>query len=684
LYVGICFFAHTVYAEEKKDSVQMQFDLDGIEILVKREALNTGDRQTYSLSLKSIEQLPQLFGSTDALRTLQLLPGVQTVGEASSGLYIEGCNPSQTLVLLDNAPVFNPVHLGGFFSVFNNDHFKDFHLHKNFISAEYGGRLAAVLIVNSNTDIPERIRSDVNVSILMSNATVRVPLNQKSAIALSGRISYVNPLLDLLTSGGGLTPRSQKQANLRYNFYDLNLGYYYSHGKNEWKFSLYTGQDKAIMNLTEQYLSGYLQWENTTASLNWKHKMGANNLNQTLYYSSYGDDFSLALGLMSHINFLSFLQEVGYKNRLSFETKKLKYSFGLEGLYRSLEPQSLDVSYFSNSNQVLSVNSSEAALFGELTYPFSTKLKATLGMRRSMYFYNDSLSNVETFAAYEPRFNLSYDMSQTLKLSFSAQQQVQYLNQVMNSTIGFPTNFWIQASDEVPYQKSQSVSLGMEKQLFDYEYKFLGNVFYRRLHNQFESIGRIIDMIQKDISQVSRFRTGNGDNYGMGLLFQKKYDNLTGWVGYTLSWAWRKFDEFDKKTPAINDRRHDLNLVLTYDTREKWVFSTSFVLASGTPTTFSKGVYLIGEMPMNLYAEYNSNRLPAYHRLDVSATRKLSIKYFSESHLNFSIYNVYGRVNPIMYSSELRYNNKTGEFRAAGYYHSLFTILPSIGLKLSF
>ncbi|MDR2906917.1 MAG: TonB-dependent receptor, partial [Bacteroidales bacterium] len=333
---------------------------------------------------------------------------------------------------------------------------------------------------------------------------------------------------------------------------------------------------------------------------------------------------------------------------------------------------------------VSSVNSSEAALFGELTYPFSTKLKATLGLRGSTYFYKDSLLDMGIFAVFEPRFNFSYTISQTLQLSFSTQQQVQYLNQVMNSTIGFPTNFWIMASDEVPFQKSQSVSLGMEKQLFDYEYKFLTNVFYRKLYNQFESTGHIIELIQQEVDQRSRYRIGYGDNYGAEFLFQKKYDKLTGWIAYTLSWAWRKFDEFEKRTPAISDRRHDLNLVLAYDTRAKWDFSASFVLASGAPTTFSKGVYLIGEMPMNDYAEYNSNRLPTYHRLDISATRKLNIKYFKESRLNFSIYNVYGRLNPLMYASQLMYNNKTTEFRASGYYHALFTLLPSIGLKLSF
>ncbi|MDR2907268.1 MAG: TonB-dependent receptor plug domain-containing protein, partial [Bacteroidales bacterium] len=334
IIAGFCFFAHRVYAQETKDSIYKQYDLDAFEISVKKDALKTGGVQTYSLGLKSIERLPQLFGATDAIRTLQLLPGVQTVGEASSGLYIEGCNPSQNLVLLDHAPVFNPVHLGGFFSVFNNDHFNDFQLQKNFIPAEYGGRLAAVLTVNSKTDIPKKITSDANVSLLMSNATVRVPLNEKSAVALSGRISYVNPILGLLTPRDNLTPRSQRKAALQYNFYDFNLGYYYLHGRNEWKLSLYTGQDKSALNLSEKYMNGYLQWGNLTASLNWKHTTSVGSLNQTLYSASYRDDFSLSLGLISDVNFLSSLQEVGYKNHFSGETSKLKYSLGLDYLYR--------------------------------------------------------------------------------------------------------------------------------------------------------------------------------------------------------------------------------------------------------------------------------------------------------------------------------------------------------------
>ncbi len=686
LMIGFIVLAHSIYAQETKDSISKQYDLDVFEFAIKKEPMKIGDRQSYSLSLKSIEQLPQMFGSTDALRTLQLLPGVQTVGEASSGLYVEGCNPSQTLVLLDNAPVFNPVHLGGFFSVFNNDHFDDFNLQKNFISTEYGGRLAAVLTVNSQTNIPKKITTDANVSVLMSNATVRIPLNKKSVITLSGRTSYVNPILELFAPRNKLSSRSEKKATLQYNFYDLNLGYFYSSGKNELKFSLYTGYDNAVMNLSEKYMNGYLQWENTTASLNWKYKKDdTNSLNQTVYYSSYNDDLSLSLGLITEVNFVSSLQEVGYKNRVFGEIQKLKYNFGFDYLYRFMKPQCLEIPYLSGTQQALSTSSSEAALSGELTYSFSEKLNATLGLRGSLYIYEDSLLNIATKAAFEPRFNLNYEFSKTLKWSFSAQQQVQYLNQVMNSTIGFPTNFWIQTSDEVPFQKSQSLSLGMEKRLFNYEYSLLANVFYRKLYNQFESTGRIIELLEKpDIDPVSRYRRGDGDNYGVELLVQKKYGKLTGWVAYTLSWAWRKFDDFEKKTPAISDRRHDLNMVLTYDTRAKWDFSASFVLASGTPTTFASGVYLVGEMPMTDYAEYNSNRLPTYHRLDISATRKLKIKYVQESKLNFSIYNVYGRLNPLMYSSQLMYSANTKEFRASWYYHSLFTLLPSIGLKLKF
>lgn len=666
------------FAQVPIDSISNSINLDAVEITVKDSPLGTSKNQEYSLKMNAIERLPQFMGSTDPLRTFQLLPGVQTMGEGSGGLYVEGCSPFHNLILLDAAPVYNPIHLGGFFSVFNSDHLGEFVLRKNYISSEYGSCLAAVLTANTKTKIPEKTKFDANVSLLVSSATLEVPLNKHSKISFSGRMSYLTPTLNLINS------LISQKSDIFYSFYDINSTYYFSNSKHEVKASLYAGNDKVNIYQKSFAVDGDIVWSNLTGALSWKYIIDKkSSFSQNFYYSSFNDDLTVSLA-SSSISLLSDIKKIGYKNRYNFKYTKFDFLIGTEIIKHIFVPQHIvykDSLVSDKKNYPI-----EISLFGDVQYEINSNLSANLGLRLSSFYYQDSLCLTNYFINPEPRLNLRYKFTKSFYVDLSMQQQVQYVNQVMTSSIGFPSNFWIMSSDNVPYQQSQSCILACNKSFKGNNYELISNLFYRKLQNQFESSGYLTDLMSGSKPELSRFYTGDGDNYGCELLFKKNSNKLTGWLSYTLSWAWREFDQIEqaKRVPAISDRRHVLNLVANYALSSKWDFACCFVLASGVPSTFSKGIYLIGEMAVNEYPAYNSNRLPSYHRLDLSITRSLKIKYFRTSKLNFSVYNVYGRLNPYLFSTALLIDEENARVKIQRNRHSLYSILSSIGLKIGF
>ncbi len=681
-YFLITFLLTSLFAisQTEIDSIDKYLNLDAVEIVIKENPLTTVKDQEYSLRLKSLDRLPQFLGSTDPIRTFQLLPGIQTTGDISGGLFVEGCNPSHNLILLDDAPVYNPTHLGGFFSVFNSDHLESFNFNKDYISPIYGGRLGGALYANSIKTIPNETKTDANISLLVSNATTLIPLSKKSMLSISGRISYLNPILNLINS------IQEQKSSINYSFYDINVGYLYKSKNDEWKINFYSGKDE--MNVTQDnfQINGEIDWRNLIGSTNWNHKFNSKDfLSQTLYYSSFGDNLSISLN-SSNITFISNIQEIGYKNCYSKQIENINFKIGLDYNRRFFIPQYLDYSDLGNAQKEEAENYSEMGAFIEANFNLTKKLSTQLGFRQSLYLYKDSLSKTANYTNPEPRLNLKYKHNNTFSTNITIQQQVQYINQVMTSAIGFPSNFWVATNENIPYQKSQSIALSANKKTRNLNYEFVSSIFYKKLYNQFESSGYITDLFLGSIDIQNRYNTGDGDNYGTEILIKKNSGDLTGWLSYTLSWSWRNFDNINagNQVPSITDRRHDFNLVANYNLSSKWDFSACFILASGVPATFSEGIYIIGEMAVNQYPDYNSNRLPWYHRLDISATRNLKIKYFKTSKLNFSIYNVYGRKNPFLFSTALLYDEANGRVKIQRHSHSLYSIMPSIGLKIGF
>ncbi len=673
------FLMQNNFAQEAADTIMVS--LEDFEIIGKENPLSTQQNGEYSLRPSAIERLPQFMGSSDPIRSMQLLPGVQTVGEGGGGLFISGMNPSQSLTLLDGTPIFNPIHLGGFFSTFNSSYLGKFTLQKGYIAPEFGGRLGAVLLADSRTYIPEKTEIAANLSLLVSDVSAHIPINEHSLLSVSGRVSYLDPTLYLMNR------ILNKETNLSYQFYDTNVNYFYKKNKNEWKVGFYGGQD--ILYSENLYrsgtnISGSVKWHNLLGSVSYtRHFNQKENLTQSVYYSEFGDNLGVTFG-SSEVKFLSKIEEFGYKATFAKKNNKLYFKGGGEFIYRHFTPQYLNESDFGTAQIKQQNNFIETALFAQANYHFSPHWQTNFGLRGSTYFYKNSFDETSHFANLEPRAELILQPDPTLNFSVTAQRQAQYINQVLSSAIGFPSNFWVSSNENIPYQSAHAFILSGRKSLSSSAYEISGNIFYRKLYNQFESSGYLSDLFTGNLDELGRFVCGDGDNYGTEILLKKNSGKLTGWIGYSLTWAWRNFDKIEQgaRVPAMNDRRHDLNIVVNYFFSTNWDFSASFVAASGTPATFSNGIYLIGEMAVNQFLAYNLNRLPAYHRLDISATRTLKIKYFKESKLNFSIYNVYGHENPILFSSDLKLNEESKSLRIKRRFLSPYSILPSIGLKV--
>lgn len=676
-HIFVWLFCLNVNAIEK-DSVSSFISLDAVEVNAKSSSLKSIQNQEYSLQLTGIDRLPQFLGSTDPVRTLQLLPGVQTMGEGSGGLYVEGCNPSHNLILLDGAPVYNPIHMGGLFSVFNADHLGEFTLKKNYISPEFGGCLAGVLVSKTKTIIPDKFKLDGNLSLIVSNATMQIPLNKKSQLIVSGRSSYLKPVLNIINN---FTPL---KSDLDYSFYDINVGYNYSSEKDDVKINIYGGSDFVSIAKEDVYaVDGCVSWSNFVSSINWIHRASSRSkVIQTICYSGFSDKLFLRFGA-SEVSFLSEFKKITYKNKYEYAFLRSKISLGSEFTQHYYKPQYLSYSDFGLAQDVKQKYSTELGVWLEVTRNLTKKLSATLGLRMSAFLYKDSLFNFRYVVNPEPRFNLKYDFTKTLSCDISVQKQVQYLNQVITSSIGFPSNFWVMSSDIIPYQKSYSYIIGATKGFQNNRFQILSNIYYRDLRNQFESSGYLTDLFSGDFDESSRFHVGNGDNYGIELLLKKNTGMFTGWLSYTLSKSMRTFDDINQagEVPSISDRPHVFNAVVTCDLSSKWDLSSCFVYASGVPTTFSKGAYVIGESAVNEYPSYNSNKLPSYHRLDISLTRSLKIKYFRYCKLNLSVYNVYARENPYLFSSGLSVKESSGWVKIRRNRQILFSVMPSIGFK---
>lgn len=645
------------------------------------------------LSVTEIRDIPVIFGEKDILKTIQLLPGVQSAGDGNSGFYVRGGSIDQNLILLDGATVYDPSHLLGFFSVFNSDAIKDVTLYKGAIPAEYGGRLSSVLDVKMNDGNSKDYSASGGIGLIDSRLNVEGPIKKDDgSFIISARRTYADVFLKL-----------SKDTNTNRNslyFYDLNLKANYKLGdKDHLYLSGYFGNDHlGISNSFD------LTYGNATGTLRWNHIFNGKLFSNTsLIYSKY--DYTIGINSGNNdIGIDSYIKDLDFKEDLEYYLSSgNKLNFGLDVIDHTISPGVITASQSSNFNslRIQDRHALETALYINHDLSIGDKVNMNYGLRAGLFtvlgpgsFYTyDPTGNTIDSTTYgsgqtvinyfnlEPRFSASYKLTGNSSVKVSYARTTQNLHLLSNSTSSNPTDVWVPSSNNVKPEIGDQVSLGYYRNLKENQYELSAEVYYRYMQNQIDYRNGAELIANTNVE--SQLLYGHGRAYGLELYARKKAGTLTGWISYTLSRTERQFPGIDSDSwyPATQDRTHDLSVVAIYKLNKKWTLSSDFVYYTGNAVTWPSGKYDVQGQVAFLYTSRNGYRMPPYNRLDFSATLQGQKTKKTDSYWIFSCYNVYGRENPYSISFE-QDPGDPDKTRAVQY--ALFRWVPSISYNFKF
>lgn len=659
-----------------------------------------------TLPIEQIKSVPAFLGEVDLLKVVQLLPGVRNAGEGSAGFYVRGGGPDQNLILLDDAVVYNSGHLFGFFSIFNSDAIKNVSLIKGGMPAQYGGRLSSVLDISMKEGNNQKFQVDGGLGVIASRLSIQGPIKKdKASFIISGRRTYIDAL------SKGFIKKSSQFYGSGYYFYDLNAKINYKFNERDRLYlSGYFGRDVFDFSNATQSLKVNIPWGNATGTLRWNHVFN-NKLfaNTTAVYNDYNFTFNAAqnnfqLKLASGIRDLSIKQDFDF-----YPYSKHKLKFGLLYTYHRFTPSvvsgSQDSVVFNPANAQIKY-AHEGALYIQDNWEITSKLSINAGFRYSGFqqigpykkYTTDDNNNridsvvygrgkaVKTYGGLEPRLTARYSLNDETSIKASITRNLQYIHLVSNAGTTLPTDLWVPSTYKVKPQISWLYAAGLFRNFNNNMYETSLEVYYKYMQNQIEYQEGYTPSSIDDTE--NSFTFGKGWSYGTELFVNKVKGRLTGWVGYTLSWTWRRFPglNFGEKYPAKYDRRHDLSVVAIYELNKKWKFSATFVYGSGNAATLPQRFYIIGGVLTQEYSRINEYRLPSYHRLDLAATLtpKKNYKRKVKREWVFSVFNAYSRKNPYFIYFDQTGSPYNGDLKVQAKQVSIFPIIPSVTYNIKF
>ena len=628
------------------------------------------------VSSRIMKELPVLMGEADVIKSVIMMPGVQSVGEMSSGFNVRGGNTDQNLILMDGAPVFNTSHLFGFFSMINPDAVKDVTLFKGGIPASYGERVSSIMDVQLKEGNPDNLKLYGGIGLINSRFTLEGPFakKKKSTFLVGGRSTYSDWIM-----------RQSKNAqfiNSVAHFYDVNGTLNLVLGQNNTlKLMGYVSNDVFNLNSSSLYTYG-----NLIGSANWKANISKTLIsNLSLAYSKYDfklnqkdptiseDDYKLLTGLeygsLKYI--LSWLPNE--KNRINAGIQTIGYKIFPGEIVPESSPTNVVPEKVANEQSI----ESGAFIDDDLDLSPSTALYAGLRYSRFMsmgpttvlkYDPNQPINSgsvidstvygawktAKVYQGFEPRLGLKFNLKSGGSFRLSYQRVHQFMSQISNTSVISPADFWKSADANIKPLISDQFAVGLfrspKKGLFETSVE----VYYKNLQNLLEyKNGAVLVMnhhIEADVINA------NGYSYGLELYAKKNIGRLNGWVSYTYSRTMRKTDSRfqddmingGKYYPSVYDRPHDLSTVMNYQISRRWRFSGNFVLSSGRPITLPEQKYMFDGRQVVYFSDRNKYRMPVYHRMDVSITfdENLRKKRMWKGSWTFSVYNLYGRKNP--------------------------------------
>ncbi|QEC66070.1 TonB-dependent receptor [Panacibacter ginsenosidivorans] len=683
-------------------------DLNNVTVIGKKRESNVKSAQMgkVDLNISTIKALPAFLGEVDILKSLQLLPGVRNAGEGNSGFYVRGGGPDQNLILLDDAVVYNTGHLFGFFSVFNSDAIKSLSLIKGGMPPQYGGRLSSVIDIAMKDGNMNKTEVDAGIGLIASRLAIQGPLKKnKASYMISARRTYIDGFTKLFIG------KNNSFNGSGYYFYDLNakMNYIFSE-KDRLYLSGYFGRDKFDFNNGKRSFKVSIPWGNSTATLRWNHifskKLFANT---SLVYNDYRFSFN---GQQNDFNIKlsSGIKDLNAKTDFDFfATPEHKLKFGAQYTFHTFLPSVVsgnqDTVEFKPAN-VQRKYANEYALYLQDDWDISRKIKVNYGIRYSSFqqvgkytaYTTDANGNkldsttyksgqtVKSYGGFEPRITMRYAINDYSSIKAGITRNLQYIHLVSNAGSTLPTDIWVPSTYRVKPQIGWQYAAGYFRNFSNNMFETSLELYYKTMQNQIEYREGYTPNTLKDPEEDFVF--GKGWSYGSELFVNKVKGRLTGWVGYTISWTWRRFPQLNdgKKYPSKYDRRHDLSVVGTYELSSKWKLSSVFVFGTGNAISLPERFYFVDGTLTQEYSRINAYRMKPYHRLDFSAiytpVQKKKRKYTGS--WVFSIYNVYSRANPYFYYFDQQGSATQGTLTVTAKQVSLFPIIPAVTWNVKF
>lgn len=687
---------------------------------------------TIDIPIMQIKKIPAIFGEVDVIKSLQLLPGVQSGTEGSAGMYVRGGGPDENLILLDGVPLYNVNHAMGFFSAFNADAIKNVTLYKGNFPARFGGRLSSVVDVHTKDGDMEHYHGNFSIGLIAAKINVEGPIvKDKTAFNLSFRRTYYDlftaPLAQLVlkqTSEGDVD-----KAWAGYYFYDFNLKVNHKFSDKDRLFlSLYSGDDKVYANVkmndeyqsneqTEYYsesLGVDWHWGNRIAALRWNHVISPKMfMNVTGTYTQYRHlmgatfDQTSSFGNMQYSDKFNLDLNSGiydWTGKVDFDYKPHEnhdIKFGLDATHHSYNPSSAGVHLTEtigsdedyNFDSVVGgskFRAWETDLYAEDNWNISNFLKLNLGLHYSTFTVEG-----KTYHSLQPRASLRALATENLSFKAGYAAMTQYVHLLSNNNISLPTDLWVPVTQRIQPMNAHQVAIGAFYDWKGFEFSVEG--YYKYMKNVVEYKDGSSFFTLDATDWQDKVVMGDGYSYGIEFFAQRTVGKVTGWIGYTWAHANRLFNRpgqelnFGKMFPAKYDRRHDLNIVLSYAPSERFDMAATFVYSSGNCATLAMqefdGLYMGGSYPQLGYVEYRNNyRFNSYQRLDLGFNWHKQKKH-GERTWSLNIYNTLCHNNPFLVYPETRtLTNYTGEEIV---YHRLrqvciFPIMPSLSYSFKF
>ncbi|HRK74160.1 MAG TPA: TonB-dependent receptor, partial [Rhodothermales bacterium] len=651
-----------------------------------------------NIPVSQIKEMPLLLGESDILKAYQLMPGVKTGLEGTSGMYVRGGSPDQNLILLDGAPVYNASHLFGFFSIFNTDAIQHTELIKGGFPARYGGRLSSVLEVNMKEGNAQKFKANVGIGILDAKTLVEGPLiKDKASFMVSARKTYADVLLNAFNQ---LFRKEVTAARQGYGFYDANAKFnYLINPQNRIFLSYYGGDDLLYSHGNGEVVGekGYtekgkedlsLGWGNQTGTLRWVYVPSASWFGSFLaYYTQFrfrtymfklSDYYSPQNELIKHRlgeqELQASVKDWGLKSDWQHNIGARHHlRFGVAGVLHHFDPQKSESRTESLTQRNQSVFNAEPVygtvfnIYMEDEWQIIPTLKANLGGHASIFRVRN-----KNYSSFQPRFSATWQPQKqwTINATYAVMQQ--YIHLLTNSGVGLPNDIWVPATDKIAPQEAWQTSIGAGYKWKNGQYSIQIEGFYKSMQNLI-AYREGASLFDTKTNWEALLLQGKGQSYGVEWMLQKHQGRLTGWIGYTWSRTLRQFDELNDGLafPYRYDRIHDASVVANYKLNKKLKIAATFVYGTGIAITLPVGWYHVSLNPVEYIEGWNQFRLPATHRLDIGGILERKHKN-RNAQLYLGLYNAYNRKNPFAVVRE------QGTFESFFRIKYLFPILPFI------